>query len=39
MLRPSILDGLLERDMVEKTLVLGLIMASLTNMVCLYACL
>jgi hypothetical protein len=28
-----------ERVMVERTLVAGLLIASLTNMICLYACL
>jgi hypothetical protein len=32
-------DAYWERDMVERTLVFGLLMASLTNVVCLYACL
>jgi hypothetical protein len=36
---PSILDGFWEHKMVERTLVFGLLIASLTNVVCLYNCL
>ena len=39
MLRPSILDGFWDVNMVERPLVFGLLVASLTNLVCLYACL
>jgi hypothetical protein len=36
---PSILDALWSIKMVERTLVFGLLFASLTNVVCLYTCL